>query len=33
MIYAAPNQPGSKVKFKSRYQNFIGGPWVEPTLG
>ncbi|WP_163998070.1 aldehyde dehydrogenase [Pyxidicoccus caerfyrddinensis] len=33
MIYAAPNQPGSKVKFKSRYQNFIGGRWVEPTRG
>ncbi|MCP3100035.1 aldehyde dehydrogenase family protein [Myxococcus sp. K15C18031901] len=33
MIYAAPNQPGSKVKFKSRYQNFIGGKWVEPKRG
>ncbi|MCY1020435.1 aldehyde dehydrogenase [Pyxidicoccus sp. MSG2] len=33
MIYAAPNQPGSKVKFKSRYQNFIGGRWVEPVRG
>ncbi|ATB49275.1 aldehyde dehydrogenase [Corallococcus macrosporus] len=33
MIYAAPNQPGSKVQFKSRYQNFIGGRWVEPTRG
>ncbi|WP_338864950.1 aldehyde dehydrogenase [Myxococcus stipitatus] len=33
MIYAAPNQPGSKVKFKSRYQNFIGGRWVEPKRG
>jgi aldehyde dehydrogenase len=33
MIYAAPNQPGSKVKFKSRYQNFIGGRWVEPSRG
>ncbi|MCP3169714.1 aldehyde dehydrogenase [Myxococcus qinghaiensis] len=33
MLYAAPNQPGSKVKFKSRYQNFIGGRWVEPKRG
>ncbi|MFP2929588.1 aldehyde dehydrogenase family protein [Pyxidicoccus sp. 3LG] len=33
MVYAAPNQPGSKVKFKSRYQNFIGGRWVEPVRG
>ncbi|QSQ23554.1 aldehyde dehydrogenase family protein [Pyxidicoccus parkwayensis] len=33
MLYAAPNQPGSKVKFKSRYQNFIGGRWVEPARG
>ncbi|MBZ4421019.1 aldehyde dehydrogenase [Myxococcus sp. RHSTA-1-4] len=33
MIYAAPNQPGSKVTFKSRYQNFIGGRWVEPVRG
>ncbi|NVJ18473.1 aldehyde dehydrogenase [Myxococcus sp. AM010] len=33
MIYAAPNQPGSKVQFKPRYQNFIGGRWVEPTRG
>jgi aldehyde dehydrogenase len=33
MIYAAPNQPDSKVKFKSRYQNFIGGRWVEPVRG
>ncbi|NTX57018.1 aldehyde dehydrogenase [Myxococcus sp. CA039A] len=33
MIYAAPNQPGSKVKFKARYQNFIGGRWVEPKRG
>ncbi|GHG81906.1 aldehyde dehydrogenase family protein [Comamonas sp. JC664] len=33
MIYAAPNQSGSKVQFKPRYQNFIGGRWVEPVRG
>jgi aldehyde dehydrogenase len=33
MRYAAPGQPGSKVTFKSRYQNYIGGKWVEPTRG
>ena len=33
MIYAAPGQPGSKVTFKKRYPNFIGGKWVEPASG
>jgi aldehyde dehydrogenase len=33
MIYIEPNQPDSKVNFKSRYQNFIGGTWVEPVKG
>ncbi len=33
MTYVAPNQPGSKVSFKSRYQNYIGGGWVEPVKG
>jgi aldehyde dehydrogenase len=33
MRYAAPGQPGSKVSFKARYQNFIGGKWVEPVKG
>jgi len=31
MLYIEPNQPGSKVNFKSRYQNFIGGGWVDPV--
>lgn len=30
MIYAQPNQPGSKVTFKSRYENYIGGKWTAP---
>lgn len=30
MIYVWPNQAGSKMEFKSRYQNFIGGEWVRP---
>ncbi|MDD1614095.1 MAG: aldehyde dehydrogenase family protein [Methylococcaceae bacterium] len=33
MLYIAPNQPGSKVYFKSRYGNFIGGNWVVPVKG
>lgn len=33
MIYEQPGQPGSKVTFKSRYLNFIGGKWVEPVKG
>jgi aldehyde dehydrogenase len=31
MVYVAPNQAGSKVQFRSRYQNFIGGEWVPPV--
>jgi len=33
MIYKAPNQAESKVDFKARYGNFIGGEWVEPVKG
>ncbi len=33
MIYTAPSQPGSKVNFKPRYENFIGGKWVPPAKG
>jgi len=33
MLYAAPGTPGSKLSFKPRYQNFIGGKWVEPKKG
>jgi aldehyde dehydrogenase len=33
MTYAAPNTEGSKVRFKSRYGNFIGGEWVAPVKG
>lgn len=33
MLYAAPNQPGSKVQFKSRYANYIGGEWCAPVKG
>jgi aldehyde dehydrogenase len=31
--YEAPGQPGSLVELKERYENFIGGHWVEPTNG
>ena len=31
MLYASPNQPGSKVNFKSRYGNYIGGEFVAPV--
>ena len=33
MSYIAPNQANSKVNFKSRYGNFIGGQWVAPVKG
>ena len=33
MTYAQPGQEGSKVQFKSRYANFIGGEWLAPTKG
>src|SRR5690606_25193748 len=33
MKYAAPNQPGSKVEFQSRYDNYIGGAWTPPAKG
>jgi aldehyde dehydrogenase len=33
MRYAEPGTQGSKVAFKRRYQNFIGGKWIEPTKG
>ena len=33
MIYAAPNFADSKVDFKARYGNFIGGEWVAPANG
>jgi len=33
MVYAPPNTKGSKIQFKSRYGNYIGGQWKEPTKG
>jgi aldehyde dehydrogenase len=33
MRYADPNQADSKVRFKSRYDNFIGGQWTPPAKG
>ncbi len=33
MLYIDPNQPNSKVHFKARYGNFIGGHWVDPVKG
>ncbi|MBL8476984.1 MAG: aldehyde dehydrogenase family protein [Methyloversatilis sp.] len=33
MRYADPGQPGSKLTFKTRYDNFIGGEWVPPVEG
>jgi aldehyde dehydrogenase len=32
-VYAAPGQPGSKVEFKPRYENYIGGEWTPPVKG
>ena len=33
MVYVPPNQDGSKVKFRSKYDHFIGGQWVAPKKG
>ena len=33
MIYAHPNTSGAPLKFKAKYDNFIGGKWVAPTKG
>ena len=33
MIYSAPGSDDAVVQFKQRYQNFIGGQWVEPHDG
>ena len=33
MRYENPNQPGSKVHFKTRYENYIGGEWIKPVKG
>src|ERR1700674_4108998 len=33
MIYINPSHPGSKISFKSQYENFIGGKWVPPVKG
>lgn len=31
MVYVWPNQKDSKVEFRARYQNFIGGEWTRPV--
>lgn len=33
MLYIEPNQANSKVHFKSRYGNYIGGQWLAPVKG
>src|SRR5690606_28348644 len=33
MRYARPNSDGSKVRYASRYGNFIGGEFVKPVKG
>jgi aldehyde dehydrogenase len=33
MLYAKPGSTGSKIQFKSRYGNFIGGEWTPPAKG
>ena len=33
MLYALPGTPGSKLSYKQRYDNFIGGKWVAPVKG
>ena len=33
MKYAAPGQPGSKIDYRAKYDNFIGGKFVAPVNG
>jgi aldehyde dehydrogenase len=33
MKYVPPGRPGSIVTVQPRYENFIGGKWIEPTAG
>lgn len=33
MVYVPPNQEGSKLSYKTRYGNFIGGEFVPPVKG
>ncbi len=33
MIYGAPGTADAKIKYKDKYDNFIGGKWVAPTNG
>jgi aldehyde dehydrogenase len=33
MVYVAPGRTGSIVSVQPRYENFIGGKWIEPTEG
>jgi aldehyde dehydrogenase len=32
-VYAQPGTEGSKLSFKARYENWIGGEWVPPVKG
>ena len=32
-VYAMPGQPGSIVSVKPKYENFIGGRWIPPSMG
>ncbi len=33
MIHTEPTKEGRKVRFKSQYENFIGGKWIPPVGG
>src|SRR5690349_20018174 len=32
-VCAAPGAAGTKIQYKSKYDNFIGGKWVAPVRG
>ena len=32
-VYARPGTPGALMAFQSRYDNFIGGQWIQPVEG
>ena len=33
MVYANPGDSGSKMTYKPKYENYIGGKWVAPVKG
>jgi len=32
-VFARPGSTGALMSFESRYDNFIGGEWIDPGIG